>query len=121
MSAEDVTLLEYIDVRIRSLEDKIEALSKYNAQHFDLNEKAIRKAEEAMLIRLETMNEFRAQINQERISYATKDSVNLLWDAFDSRLKKLENANAFSAGKLWMVMAGFAAIPTILALIALFR
>ncbi len=115
----EVTLKEYIDSRIKSLELQIESLARFNSQHFELNEKAIQKAEEAMLVRLDNMNEFRAQINQERANYATKESVAVTQKVVDKRLNGLEQANAFSAGKMWMVIAGFTVIPTIIAIIAL--
>jgi uncharacterized coiled-coil protein SlyX len=116
----DVPLREYIESRINSLEDKIISQSKYIEQHFELNERAIKKAEEAMLVRLETMNEFRAQINKERTDYVTKEALAVCEKNTDARLKKLEMAGSFSAGRMWVVMAAFAAIPTILAIISLF-
>jgi hypothetical protein len=144
----EVSLRDYMEARFKSVDDKLIAQSKYIEQHFELNELAIEKAEESMLQRLESMNEFRAQIKDERGSYASKEMVESIKlectdyatkelvtnstaavkeslastsTALDKRIKALENANSFSAGKLWMFMALFAAIPTILALIALFR
>uniref|UniRef100_A0A6M3IXC0 Uncharacterized protein n=1 Tax=viral metagenome TaxID=1070528 RepID=A0A6M3IXC0_9ZZZZ len=116
----DVSLRDYVDTRISSLEDKIDSLSRFTAQHFLLSEAAVKKAEESMLIRLEGMNEFRAQIREERVTYAAKVDLLNMEKLIYNRLKSLEEARAFSAGKMWVVMVGFAAIPTILALIALF-
>ena len=116
-----ISTKDYIDLRIRSVEDKIDHLAKFNEQHFELNELAIKKAEESMLLRLEGMNEFREQINKERESYATKQELTLKLEPINKSIKRIDEANAFSAGKMWMVMAIFAAIPTILALIALWR
>jgi hypothetical protein len=148
MDNNEVSLRDYIDIRFKSVDDKLTSQSKYIEQHFELNELAIKKAEESMLQRLEGMNEFRAQIKDERGDLATKESVESIKlecaefaskelvtnsanaikeslastsTALDKRIKALENANSFSAGKLWMFMALFAAIPTILALVALFR
>lgn len=133
----EVSLRDYMESRFKSVDDKLNSQSKYIEQHFELNELAIKKADESMLTRLEGMNEFRAQIKEERGSYAsreavdsiklacsefvTKDSATTTNNAVDKRLKALETASAFSSGKLWMVMAIFGGIPTILALIALFR
>ena len=140
-----VSLKDYIDIRIKGLDEKLNSQAAFNLQHFTLNEMAIKKAEESMLQRLESMNEFRAQIKDERGSLATKDALESVRDSTDTRLKllerssenlvtkeylntvtekrikTLETANAFSAGKLWMVMAAFAVIPTIIALVALFK
>ena len=115
-----VSIRDYIDSRMKAEERRLDDFLKLITQHFDLNAKAIEKAEEAMLIRLEQMNEFRAQINKERAEYASKEAVVEMWRNIEKRLKPLEESRAFSAGKLWMVMAAFATIPTILAVIAIY-
>jgi hypothetical protein len=117
----DVSLRDYIDSRITSLQTNINDLRAYIEQHFLLNDKALKLANESMLARLETMNGFRAQIKEERGNLATKEHLVALHKEFDSRITSLETAKAFSAGKMWVVMAIFAGIPTILALIALFK
>ena len=116
----DITLRDYIDIRISSVENSIESLQEYIQQHFELNEKAVKLANESMLTRLETMNEFRAQILEERANLATKDDLCNVYDKIDARLCPLEESKAFSSGKMWVVMAIFAAVPTVLALIAIF-
>ncbi len=122
-----VSLRDYIDTRIKNVESQIKSLSEFNAQHFYLNEEAIKKSEQAMTVRLEGMNEFREQINKERSDYVTKETLNVIvenretkFGIVNKRLEKLEITNAFSAGKMWVVMAAFAIVPTIIALISLF-
>jgi len=117
----DVSLRDYIDTRLKGIELQIEAQGKFISQHFILNEKAIQKAEEATGIRLDKINGFRAQINKERGEYLTKEAQLATDTNIDRRLKDLEVARAFSAGKMWMVMAVFTLVPTALALVALFR
>ncbi len=92
MTPEEVSLRDYLDTRIKSLEIQLENLSRFETQHFQLNELAFKK---------------------------TEDSFKLCLDVMEVRVKKLEMASAFSSGKMWMVMAFFASIPTILAVIAL--
>lgn len=128
MSDDSISIRDYFDLAIQRVEDQISALKEFEAQHFQLNELAIRKAEESMTNRLEGMNEFRLQLKDERTNLITKDVCEKVRDGqvveserLETRLKVLERANAFSSGRLWMVMAFFAAIPTILALVALFR
>lgn len=116
----EVSLKEYIDVRIKSVEDKVDSLARFNAQHFELNEQAIQRASEKMDIRLEGMNQFRDQIKDERQVYAIKESVSKDQEIMDARIKLLERSNSFSTGRMVGIMAGFAVIPTILALIAMF-
>lgn len=117
----DVSLRDYVDTRIKSLEDKIDGLSEFSAQHFKFNELAIKKAEDSMLARLATMNGFQVQLREERVNFATKEELMNLDKSNNARVKKLEEANVFSAGKMWMVMAIFAAIPIVIALFALLR
>ncbi len=116
-----ISTRDYIDLRIKNVEDKIDSLEKYQTQHFELNELAIKKAEEAMLTRLESMNEFRSQINAERSEYVTKEALEMSVKERNVRLESLEKSNAFAAGKWWMIVIIVTAVPTILALIALFR
>jgi hypothetical protein len=97
----DVSLREYLEMRLDGVE------------------KAIKKSEESMLTRMAGMNEFREQINKERGDYVTKELFAVRNEAVDKRMGKLEQASSFSAGKMWMVMAFFALVPTIIGVIAL--
>jgi len=115
-----ISTKEYIDLRINNVETLIKGQMDFNKQHFELNEKAIGKAEASMLVRLESMNQFREQINSERANYITKDNYIVTQESINHRIRKLEEAGAFSSGRMWMVMAGFALVPTIIAIIAMF-
>lgn len=96
----DVSLKEYIDTRTTSIEKNITDLRLYIQQNFDLNDRALKIAADDLNLRLKTMSDEHNSLN--------------------GRVKCLETTKAFSAGKMWMVMAIFAAVPTVLALIALF-
>ena len=117
----DDAIRDYIDTRIKNVEDKLDSQKEFNAMHFDLNENAIRKAEDSMTNRLEGMNEFRDQLREERGLLASKEYVQSRVESLARDIKKLEMTGSFSSGKMWMVMALFAAIPTIIALIAFVR
>ncbi len=121
MTPDEITFKEYLDIRIKSLEDKIDSQAQFNAQHFELNELAIMKAEGAVNKHLDSMNEFRNQMKDERDTFATRESLSLGVGDLEKRVDTLEKTNSFSAGRLWMIMAFFAGIPTIISLIALFR
>jgi len=108
----EITLKEY-------LESKIENLKNLVYQRFEQLALALNKESESTRIHFENLNEWREQNRDERNLYATKETMDLILTAIDSRLKRLETANAFSAGKMWMVMAGFALIPTIIAVVAI--
>ena len=117
----DVPLRDYIDTRIGAVQFDIASLKDYMQQHFEMDDRALQLANDAMLARLESMNEFRAQIREERVNLATKEDIINCHDRLNARICPLEEAKAFSSGKMWMVMVLFAAVPTVLALIALFR
>ncbi len=103
MAEQNVSLRDYIDSCMKAEELRLTGFLNLVTQHFELNARAIEKAEEAM-----------------RATYITKEDLVMIMESQDKRIKDLELTRAFSAGKLWMAMAGFAAVPTILALIALF-
>lgn len=109
-----VSIKVYIDTCVSSLREAMQ-------QHFDLNDKALRLANEAMLVRLESMNEFREQIKEERANLATKENLVAIYDKLDQRLKPLETSKAVSAGQLKLLTLLPSSIAGILALIALFK
>jgi hypothetical protein len=114
MAATDdaISLREYVDGRIdglkaavderfsadtRAVETAFTAVRETNRIHAEAhnrehqaNQIAIAKAEEALTIRLEAMNEFRAQITQERGTYSTKAEVGEI----AKRLEELLTRNA---------------------------
>jgi len=65
-SATDVSLREYVEMRINAESRRLE-------QRIDASHEAVAKAEDAMTLRLEGMNEFRSQIQSERATYATRE------------------------------------------------
>ncbi len=117
----EISLKEYTDTRLDGIEKQIVSLRDLVEQRFNMKECSDAKSAEAMAARLEHMNQFRTQINEERAGYVGRELMDKEIKLLDNRIKSLETTQAFSAGKLWVVMAIFAGIPTILALIALFR
>lgn len=97
----EVSLQDYIDQRTNAIQDSIKDLRTYITDHFGMNDKALELAREEMSLKI---NKIENDCN-----------------GIHERVVCLETTKAFSAGKMWMVMAIFAAIPTILALIALFK
>jgi hypothetical protein len=84
-----------IEEKFKGVENKLDSNQAYNAQHFQLNELAIKKAEDSMTVRLENMNEFRAQLVDERSTMVSKTTHNDL----EKRMTQLELAAAESKGK----------------------
>lgn len=117
---DDITIRDYIDMRCSAIVSQIKGVTALIEQHFKLDDMAAKKAEESMQLRLEGMNEFRAQINSERINYVSKELLSKELILFDSRLKRLEAASAFSSGKWWVVSALIGLVPTACASLALY-
>jgi hypothetical protein len=63
------------DEKFKLIHVKLDDNKAFEAQHFQLNELAIKKAEDSMTVRLDNMNEFRAQLASERGLLATKEQV----------------------------------------------
>ena len=116
----DVSLKEYIDVQITGVHTSIDNLKSLMAKQFELNERAVKLAQDALTIRLEHMNEFRAQILEERANLATKENVETCYEKLHQRIVPLETSKAVTVGQIKVMMFIFATIPTVLALIALF-
>lgn len=66
---------------------------------------AISKAETGLTLRLETMNEWRAQLNAERTNFVTREQLEAKLETANARLYTLEKANANLAGRLWAMGA----------------
>ncbi len=119
---DEVTLRDYIDLKICNVVEKINGVSAkidaqtaFNSQHFELNELAIKKAEDSMTARLEGMNEFREQIKEERANYVTRDILALTVKERNIRLEALENAKAENKGQTEGKAASYAFIFSIIA------
>jgi predicted PurR-regulated permease PerM len=80
------TKFEELDLRISQRFEEVEKrlcqkfldMDRRLDQRFELNQHAIHKAEDAMTIRLESMNQFRQQILDERTTFATKRESTLV-------------------------------------------
>lgn len=104
---EYITIKEYTDKRFDELDKRL-------AVQFELNDRALIKAAETNEARLEHLNEFRAQMQEERDSFARKEEV-------EYRISQLEKNAAFgtgkTAGKEWMIGVG---VAIVIALVAIF-
>jgi hypothetical protein len=95
MPPEDVSLRDYLEVKLESMSHKMDDQAKYIEQHFKLNELAITKAEDAMINKLESMNEWRGQSKDREASFASKETV----AGIEKNVKQLELSEAKIAGK----------------------
>jgi chromosome segregation ATPase len=82
----------------------------YVEERFKSLQRAVDKAEESLTLRLESMNEFRAQINNERRYYVSKAEL----ESLEERLNKLENAQSKMEGRLTTVAGAITVVFTVI-------
>jgi len=72
------------------------------------NEKALSLAAESLAHKLETMNEFRYQIEKERATYITKKELDLIVENIRKDIKPLTYHKSYSEGvsKTWLTVGG---------------
>jgi hypothetical protein len=90
---EMVTLREFLErEQANTRRDLLEKLAEYRESHgreHVLLADAIKRAQEALIVRLEGMNEFRAQLEQERASMMTRDTFDAKHEALEATVSKL--------------------------------
>ena len=96
---EAVSVKEYLELKISALEQRL-------GQEAQLHQRAISKAEDSMNARLEGMNEFRAQMKDQQVTFLTRAEFGQFTVAtndrlarIDERIKDLETFKAVLAGK----------------------
>ena len=77
--------------------------SALNIERFNGVEKALQKADIAMNLRLEGLNEFRRQLEAGESRYAQMSQLQALNEKFEIRLERLERSESITAGKTAMI------------------
>jgi hypothetical protein len=95
----DVPLREYIEAQIRGLRDHVDHSQKDNHRALELATKSLHE-------RFEQVNQFRAQVLEERAAYARHDFVS----ALEKRVTNLEIAAANAVGRWTMISLGSSGI-----------
>ena len=104
MTQEDyITLKEYIDL-------KIAAAEAVNLLRYNDSQAAITKAEAAMTIRLESLNEFRASLKDQTSSYITRTEHEAVNSRYDEKLSDLTKSRDIAAGKASQISVNIAYI-----------
>jgi preprotein translocase subunit SecF len=105
-----LSLVEYIDralevvsstteANFRRCEAAIEAQARAENLRHEAGDAKIQKANEVLDYRLEEMNNFRAQINQERTDYVRREMYEREHNAVADRVKTLEIVRGEQSGK----------------------
>jgi hypothetical protein len=92
MSKDDISLKEYFDKRFDDLKDYMEL-------KFANIEKSTLLAQDALDVRLESMNEFRTTMKDEASHFITRSECNISKDKYASEIQRLRETNATTEGK----------------------
>ena len=110
MRAGDARLQDHIDHQVEQVKQALASLSMLMAERdgrmddrFQGHREALAKADSALTSRLEQMNEFRAQITQERGSYVTREFIDEQTKGSNERFTRLENWQGKIIGGLTVV------------------
>jgi len=100
------------DAKFRHRDDALEAHIRAEDLRHEARDAKIQKASEVLDYRLEEMNNFRAQINQERAEYLRREMYDREQDAMGERVKILEIIRGEETGKTaaYASMAAFVVI-----------
>ena len=80
-------------------------MDKRTTGHFETQQVALDKAEQALSLRLEAMNEFRDQITQERALYVTRDQLDLSMKIVTTTVQPIQTAQTLMRGRETMLLS----------------
>jgi hypothetical protein len=112
-----VGLQRYVDVLHRDTEKEIDALKQTIDDKFKLNSEAVNRATDVLDERLKSMNEFRAQLNAERVGYVTREIFESKLDAIGKRVERLENQQSFWKGRDAALVTIFSVITVVIGVV----
>jgi hypothetical protein len=110
----DVSLKEYLESKLKLSERMASERWEAHDEVHKLLKEAVDAAVATLNARLETMNEFRAQIAQERGSYITRDIYELRHEELKTKVNTFEQYRANMDGRLWMLGAGLTAVVVLI-------
>ncbi len=112
MAMGDARLQDHIDHQVEQVKQALVSLQLLLTEkdgrmddRFESFREAIGKADAAMTVRLQGMNEFRAQINQERANYITREFIDEQAKGTAERISRLENWQGKIVGGITVVAA----------------
>jgi hypothetical protein len=94
------------------LKEQMEILFQSHKEQHELLAQFLNKTEEHLQVRLGGMNEFREQLQQQALTFASKEALEALAGKVEQNMRFIDNLG----GRLWAMGAGFAAVSTLLAL-----
>ena len=99
-----------VEAHFQATDSRIEGTEKLRERENELLEQQVLVAKAGIEIRLEGMNELRAQINKERGMYLEQSVFNVKHESVLGRLSQLDVKVANWEGRFWMLGAGITAL-----------
>jgi hypothetical protein len=90
---------KWADAEFQRRDSELEAHSRMDILRHETGDARIHKADQVLEYRLEEMNNFRAQINQERMAYLPRDMYEREHDSLSERVKTLEIVRGEQSGR----------------------
>ena len=103
-----------VEAEFRRCDAALEAHTRAEDLRHEAGDAKIQKANEVLDYRLEEMNNFRAQINQERTEYLRREMYDREHAAFEERLKILEIVRGEQTGRT----AAYASVVAFVVIVA---
>ena len=112
--SDNVSLRDYFDTCLDALEQTVktgfENIEQRTSERSTSIKEALTKSEQVLSVRLEAMNKFREQINDERQSFVKKDELTTLLKEFTAEIRPLQDKQFWQRGAIWAIGIGFSLV-----------
>ncbi len=92
-----------LDERFKRVWDQFDAIALARKTYADTNEDARKVAFGALERRLESMNEFRAQLLTQAATFVTNEKFDVQHSVLEDRVSKTENKQSNMDGRFWVL------------------
>ena len=108
------TLREYLEQRLAAESTAREAAEDAHRREHALYRLALEKAETALTLRLEAMNEVRRQLDRQAAQFVPLPTYEARQEALQARISGLERQTANWAGRFWSLGVGLSILVVLL-------
>jgi hypothetical protein len=119
-SSYQVTYRDFCDARMAALYGSLEQLRAIVDSKFLSSEKALAVALVAQERRLDLLNEFRAQMQDQAMAFARRDLIDVQMISIDKRLRDLEKFQSNIEGRIWAFGIGITILSMVIGVVLKF-
>jgi hypothetical protein len=113
MPEEQLTMKEYLLERLNDLGKLQDERWKSHTKVHEMGQMAIDSSVKALDTRLEGMNQFRAQVLEERSAFVTQALYRSEYQAIEKSIRDLERFRNNMEGRIWMLVALFGVLQIV--------